>query len=198
MKPRRSLILLKDTLILHPDTLFYYENESNLGYDANIRRLVEKATGHYCFFMGNDDLMTPGALTEVADILLRHSNVGLVLKSYAWFDDLPEKLNQEIRYFHDERELAAGREAISICFRRSGVISGYIVHRDSAQTAATSEFDGTLYYQMHLTASVLAEKCAVSTPKVLVLCRIQNPQSLGRVKRKRGNLFLVDTLPKHG
>src|SRR5258708_14363479 len=54
-----------------PGGFHYYENEKNLGYDANIRNLVEKATGEYCFFMGNDDLMCPGALECVARLLER-------------------------------------------------------------------------------------------------------------------------------
>jgi len=169
-----------------PDTLKYYENETNLGYDANIRNLVEKATGDYCFFMGNDDLMCAGALEHVAGILERHQNVGLVLKSYAWFDEVPEKVNQEVRYFEDERAFAAGTEAIGICFRRSGVISGYIVHRDAAQAAATSKFDGTLYYQMHMTASVLSEKNAIVTPKVLVLCRNSEAPEFGNSDKEKG------------
>jgi glycosyltransferase involved in cell wall biosynthesis len=160
----------------YPGTLRYNENEANLGYDANIRRLVEKASGEYCFFMGNDDLMCPGALSEVAGILARHQNIGLVLKSYAWFDANPEKINQEVRYFGEEREFAPGKEAVRICFRRSGVISGYIVHRDSAHAAATDKFDGSLYYQMHLTANVLVDRRAVCTPKVLVNCRKTAPE----------------------
>lgn len=160
----------------YPGTLHYYENESNLGYDGNIRRLVEKASGEFCFFMGNDDLMSPGALDTVANILYRHQNIGLVLRSYAWFDEVPEKINEEIRYFSEEREFAAGEEAIRICFRRSGVISGYTIHRESAQEVATDRFDGTLFYQMHLTANVLVSRCAVFSPKVLVLCRKAPPE----------------------
>jgi glycosyltransferase involved in cell wall biosynthesis len=169
-----------------PGTIFYYENDSNLGYDANIRNLVDKATGEYCFFMGNDDLMCSGALAHVADIISRHDSAGLVLKSYAWFDNSPEHINQEVRYFNDQRVFAAGREAITICFRRSGVISGYIVHRDKAHAAATDKFDGTLVYQMHLTAHVLADSCAVFTPKVLVLCRNGEPPEFGRSDREKG------------
>jgi len=57
---------------------------------------VEKATGEYCFFMGNDDVMCPGALENVAGVLERHQNVGLVLNNYAWFDSVPERVNQEV------------------------------------------------------------------------------------------------------
>lgn len=178
--------IARDYAERYPCTLRYFENETNFGYDGNIRRLVEKASGEFCFFMGNDDLMCPGALSTVASVLKRHHNVGLVLKSYAWFDEVPEKINQEIRYFAEEREFAPGAEAIRICFRRSGVISGYIVHRASAQAAASAKFDGTLFYQMHLTANVLAARRAVFTPKVLVLCRNNEPPEFGSSKSEKG------------
>lgn len=169
---------------LHPDVIRYYENDENLGYDGNIRNLVARANGTFCFFMGNDDLMCAGALTHVTDILRRHRNAGVILKSYAWFDHTPEAVNQEVRYFSEERSFEAGAEAITICFRRSGVISGYIVDRDAAHAAATDRFDGTLYYQMHLTASVLKSKVAVFSPQVLVLCRNGEPPDFGNSSKE--------------
>jgi abequosyltransferase len=178
--------IARDCAVRYPRSLRYHQNELNLGYDANIRRLVEQAAGEYCFFMGNDDLMCPGALSTVAGILERHTNVGLVLKSYAWFDESPAKINQEVRYFSEEHEFAPGRDAIRICFRRSGVISGYIVHRDSAHASATDKFDGTLYYQMHLTANALVDRCAVCTPQVLVLCRNGEPPEFGSSVSEKG------------
>jgi glycosyltransferase involved in cell wall biosynthesis len=170
----------------YPGVLRYFENGVNLGYDGNIRNLVKKASGEFCFFMGNDDIMCEGALENVAEVISRHSNVGLVLKSYAWFDEVPEKINQEVRYFNEETELEAGPVGIRFAFRRSGVISGFIVHRDAAQGAATSKFDGTLYYQMHLTSSVLIHKTVVCTPKVLVLCRNGEPPDFGNSATEKG------------
>ncbi len=154
-----------------PGTIQYFENPKNLGYDGNLRELVAKSKGRYCFFMGNDDIMCPRALQSAADVINRHENVGVVLKSYAWFEGTPDKIMQTVHYFSEEKLLSPGKEAISVCFRRSGVISGYIVDREAAQAAATDRFDGTLFYQMHLTASVLSVKAAVATPTVLVLCR---------------------------
>ncbi len=146
-----------------------------MGYDGNIRNLVAKAAGRFCFFMGNDDLMCPDALENTADIIQRHPNVGLVLKSYICFEDKTQKVVQEIRYVTQETETVAGPPAIRFAFRRSGVISGYIVDRDAAHKAATSKFDGSLYYQMHLTANVLVGKSVVCTPKILVQCRLGEP-----------------------
>ncbi len=170
----------------YPNAVFYYENAHNLGYDANIRNLIDKADGDFCFFMGNDDLLCPGALTTVKSLLNRYHNIGIVLRSYAWFDSEPEHINQEIRYFNEERFFAAGPEAIRTCFRRSGVISGYVVHRKSAAAAATDKFDGCLYYQMHLTANVLAIKNAVFTPELLILCRASEPYEFGNSAAEKG------------
>ena len=170
----------------YPGMLHYFENDENLGYDGNIRNLVKVASGEFCFFMGNDDIMCEGALENVAGVIHRHPNVGLVVKSYAWFDSVPEKVNQEVRYFNEETEFTAGVPAIRFAFRRSGVISGYIVHRDTADEAATGKFDGTLYYQMHLTANVLIGKSAVCTPKVLVLCRNNEPPDFGNSSKEKG------------
>jgi hypothetical protein len=164
----------------------YFENPNNLGYDGNIRNLVAKAEGEFCFFMGNDDIMCPGAMREAAEVIRRYPKIGLVLKSYAWFDETPDRVNQVIRWFNEETELAPGVPSIRFAFRRSGVISGYIVHRDSAHAVATTKFDGTLYYQMHLTANVLVNRSAVCTPKVLILCRGNEPPQFGNSAAERG------------
>lgn len=170
----------------HPGMIAYYENEKNLGYDGNIRNLVEKATGEFCFFMGNDDFMCSGALTAVADVIARHPDVGFVLKSYAFSDKSAGHVSQEVRYFSEERKFSKGQEAISFCYRRSGVIAGYIIRRDPAFAAATTKYDGTLYYQMHLTAQVLAEWAAVFTPKVLVICGGDETPDFGNSSEERG------------
>jgi abequosyltransferase len=188
MSPERAKIsaTVQEYQSRYPDVIRYFENRENLGYDGNIRNLVEKASGEFCFFMGNDDVMCSGALENAASVIRRHPSVGLVLKSYGWFDETPENVNQEIRWFNEEREIPGGIPAIRFAFRRSGVISGYIVHRDSADEAATAKFDGTLYYQMHLTANVLIKKTAVCTPKVLILCRGNEPPDFGHSSKEKG------------
>lgn len=178
--------VVRDYQARYPEMLRYFENQDNLGYDANLRNLVQKAAGQFCFFMGNDDIMCPGALQNAADVIRRYPNVGLVLKSYGWFDQTPDKVNQVIRWFNEEKEFPAGVPAIRFAFRRSGVLSGYVVHRDSANEAASAKFDGTLYYQMHLTANVLINKTAVCTPEVLILCRGNGQPEFGNSAKEKG------------
>lgn len=170
----------------YPGVLRYFENTENLGYDGNIRNLVAKAAGQFCFFMGNDDIMCPSALRTAASVIGRYSRAGLIVRGYGLFNEAPEKVSQEIRYFNEEKEFAPGMESIRFAFRRSGVISGYIVHRDAAHEVATNRFDGTLYYQMHLTANVLIRKAVVCIPNVLVLCRGDEPPDFGNSAKEKG------------
>ena len=167
-------------------TLRYSEAPHNLGYDGNLRRLLSLARGEFCFFLGNDDVLAPGALRICLAHLRAQPQVGLVLRGYAWFRGTTENIVGSVRYATKTTLLAAGAEALTVCFRRSGVISGYIVATDLAQAAATARFDGTLYYQMHLTASVCAVRPALIVAEILVLCRDETPPDFGAADSERG------------
>lgn len=154
-----------------PGKINYHENEKNLGYDGNIRNLIEKSTGEYCFFMGNDDLMCEGALGKVAQALSRHPNVGVLLRSYAAFDGEPTNIVQTFRYFEKELFFQNGQDTITTMYRRSVVIPGMVLHREESLKYSTNIFDGTLLYQLYLVANILVNKNAVFLPDIIVLYR---------------------------
>lgn len=181
--------------IIRPGVMRYFENPENLGYDGNIRNLVEKSQGEYCLFMGNDDLMCEGALTAVANAVETYQDVGVVLRSYAAFDETPDNINQEFRYFDTEAFFPAGAETISTIYRRSVVISGMVIHRDSALKYATSRFDGSLLYQLYLVASILCDKNAVFLPKILVLYRNGGIPDFGNSEKERGKFVPTAQTP---
>lgn len=170
----------------HPGRIRYLENEENLGYDRNLRRLVEHAQGDYVLLVGNDDLLAPGALGCVAAAIARHPDVGVVVRSYASFDDDPQTINQVFRYFDSERFFPAGPESIVTVFRRSVVISGVTFHRAAAQSLATDKVDGTLLYQIYLVARIAARMNAVFVPQVIALYRNGGIPEFGNAPTERG------------
>lgn len=174
----------------------YVENARNLGYDGNLRSLVTHASGKYCLFMGNDDLMCERALAKIGSALIRHPDVGVLLRSYADFDDTPDRINQEFRYFPDERFFPAGKDTITTVFRRSVVISGMVVHRAAAQAVATARFDGGLLYQLWLVANILVEKNAVYLPDIVVLRRNGIPPDFGQAEAERGRFVPQNQTPE--
>ncbi|MBI3562318.1 MAG: glycosyltransferase family 2 protein [Gammaproteobacteria bacterium] len=169
-----------------PGLFRYFENEHNLGYDGNIRNLIEKASGDYCLFMGNDDLMYPGALATVASTIARYENVGVLLRTYASFNESPENIDQVFRYFQSEIFFPAGSETITTFYRRSVVISGMVIQRKEALKYSTPQFDGTLLYQLYLVANVLTRMNGVFVPQILALYRNGGIPDFGNSEKEKG------------
>lgn len=170
----------------YPDRIHYYENPTNLGFDGNLRNVFARATGDYCFIMGNDDLLCDNALAITASAIDRYPNVGVLLRSYAWFDKSPDKLSQIVKYFPRERFFPAGATTVATFYRRVGAISGIVIHRTQALKYDTPVYDGTLFYQMHMAANVLLDMNGVYVPETLVLCRNSEPPDFGNSPNEKG------------
>jgi abequosyltransferase len=171
--PERHLIrtVVERYSALYPNQIRYFENENNLGYDANMRSLIERARGEYCLFMGNDDLMCPGAIKIISDIISRYPKVGVFLRSFAAFEGNPGNIVQTFRYFDKELFFPAGARSISTFYKRSVVIPGVTLHREAALQFATDKFDGTLLYQIYLIANILVEWNGVFSPEIVAWYR---------------------------
>lgn len=177
-------------------TIRYIENEENLGYDRNLRQLIAHSRGEYCLFMGNDDLLCPGALQTISSAISRHEGCGVVVRSYASFDKDPRQPKQIFRYFPDEFSLPCGQQAITVAFRRSVVISGLVIGRDAAAAVASDRFDGTLLYQLYLVGLVLADSGVVFTPEIIALRRDGTPPDFGWSEPERGKFVPGDQTPE--
>lgn len=180
----------------YPTQITYHENEENLGYDANIRNLVSRATGEYCLFMGNDDILCKDALQLIGNALRKYPNVGVVLRSYATFDTSPNEIVQTFRYFEKESFFPAGTETIATFYRRCVVIPGVTIHRATAEKFATSQFDGYLLYQLHLVSHVLAERNGVFLPEIVTLYRNGGIPYFGNSKAERGKFVPTAHTPE--
>lgn len=170
----------------YPGRLSYHENVENLGYDGNLRRLVEVATGDYVVFMGNDDLMARGALSAMANAVRRYPQVGVILRSYASFKTSPDDPVQTFRYFDSDAFFPAGAATITTFFRRCVFISGMVVRREIALAFSTDRFDGTLLYQQHLVGEILARENGIYLAKVVSFHRLGGTPDFGNSLVERG------------
>jgi abequosyltransferase len=156
--------------------LRFIENEKNLGYDRNLRKTIDNATGEYVVLMGDDDVLAPDALTKIEGILKRHPDVGYVMRSYSTFVTRPEEVVQVHRYYPKEMRFEPGKKAIVPLFHRSVLVSGLVIHRESALKYRTEKVDGTLYYQLYIISMILSQMPCVSTPEILVYNRLIGPE----------------------
>ncbi|MBU2623838.1 MAG: glycosyltransferase [Proteobacteria bacterium] len=130
----------------------YKENPSNLGYDGNLRRLVEMAQGQFVMFMGDDDLFINGALDRFIAFLTEHKDKKYFLRSY--ISKHPDGRVEQFRYLPVKTVFPLGEKSVAWLFKRSVTICGFTIARDDAFKVSTSELDGTLLYQVYLMAQI--------------------------------------------
>lgn len=130
----------------------YYENTTNRGFDGNLRRLVECASGEYVMFMGDDDLFVPGALNRFIAFLKQNCDKPYVLRSYLSVH--PDGRTEYFRYLPKSEGLPAGEATVAWLFKRSVSLCGFTISREKALEFSTMDLDGTLLYQIYLMAQV--------------------------------------------
>lgn len=139
----------------HSKKIRFFRNKVTLGYDGNFRNLISKAEGDYCVYMGDDDLLCPGALSRIGEVIEHNPGIGVIIRSWARAERESKKILEKFRYFEGDRKFLPGRKSVLTLFRRSVSIAGYTVNRHMAQEIATNKFDGTLLYQLYLTGIIV-------------------------------------------
>ena len=133
-------------------TIEYRENDTNLGFDGNLRNLIQHATGKFIIFMGDDDLFVPGKLDMFIKFLEENNNFKYILRSYLTIHK--NGTAEFFRYLPEVKILPAGPKTVAWLFKRSVNLSGFTISRSEALKFATDELDGTLLYQVYLMSQV--------------------------------------------
>ena len=173
----------------------YFENEQTLGYDGNLRSLFARATGDYCVMMGNDDLLCPGSLHTIGTLLAEHPEVVVAIRSYGWFHETPQEVDQTVRYFPATSLFPPGEDTAATFFRRAGVLAGLVIRRADAAAVPTDRFDGTLYYQVYIAAELLLKDHGLYIADTIALCRENKPdfgQSLSEKGKFKPGVYTSD------
>ncbi len=154
MSPRRTEISAKVMEYAnHSDyDVKYYENKENLGYDKNLRELIQKASGEYIIFMGDDDWFVPEALDKFIGFLKGHRELGYILKTHILIHD--DGTQELFKYFPESIFFEKGEDAYLSLFRKSVFISGFTFKREYSLNYLVDCFDGTLLFQLYILAEI--------------------------------------------
>ena len=58
-------------------------NSANLGHIANLHKVIKMASGAYCWLMGDDDHIVPGALKKIVKIIAANPGAGFFYVNYS-------------------------------------------------------------------------------------------------------------------
>lgn len=181
--------------------LVYSKNNENIGADRNYLRVVELATGDYCWLMGSDDTINSGAVSCIIselcfefDILLCNRincDINLVpIKSQLWLSSNTRDRKFNFKYIDELREYLHRACSIGALF---SYLSSIIVKRSAWKSIKCDDsFIGTAYVHVYILLSQMMSGATlkyITAP--LVLCRGENDSfaSEGIVKRMLLDLY---------
>ena len=170
---------------------------ANLGYDGNLRFLIDHAEGQYCVFMGDDDLWCAGALRQLAKVTDANPELGVILRAWQSISKGTGEVLGVHRYFPSDRTFNPGPATVAAFFRRSVFISGLAVRTDAARAIRTSEFDGTLLYQLHLVGNILMTMPGYYLSRMTAIRRVGGEHYFGSSVSERERFVPQQLTPEH-
>jgi len=177
----------------------FHANERNLGFDGNVRRVIELSEGEFTLFMGDDDLLRPGALRRVGNVIRDNPGLGVILRAYEQVDFETGQRIELFRYFAEDRRFPPGPPTMRTFFRRCVSIAGFTIHTASARRFTTDRFDGTLLYQLYVGTRVVQERGGYFISDVLTSMRKDNRQRhfFGSASAEKGLFAPGQLTPEH-
>jgi glycosyltransferase involved in cell wall biosynthesis len=133
--------------------LVYHRHEKNVGFDANLRKSLELASGDYLMLLGNDDtLATPDAVAAMIQFLTGNGQPAIGFCNY--FDDgKPDAV-----YSRASRTgvIGTGVDTALKYYRSFSFVAGVIFRKDIFHQHNTAKVDGSIYVQMYLAARIIS------------------------------------------
>jgi glycosyltransferase involved in cell wall biosynthesis len=170
---------------------------SNLGYDGNLRFLIDHAEGRYCVFMGDDDLWCAGALQKFTKATDANPDLGVILRAWQTISKDTGEVLDVHRYFPGDRLFEPGPETVAAFFRRSVFISGLAIRTDAARAIRTRDFDGTLLYQLHLVGNILMTMPGYYLSQMTAIRRAGGDHYFGSSVSERARFVPRQLAPEH-
>jgi hypothetical protein len=149
--------------------------------------------------MGDDDLLRPGALRRVGDVIREYPDLGVILRAYENVDFETGQRIELYRYFAEDRRFPPGPPTMRTFFRRCVAIAGFTIHTASARRFATNRFDGTLLYQLYVGTRVVQERSGYFISDVLTAMRKDDRQRhfFGSASAEKGLFAPGQLTPEH-
>ena len=135
-------------------TLRYHRNDSNLGINENIRRVVELADTDYVWLVGEDDFFLAGALAKVC-AAIEAADGPFVMCNYALVGDEESTARRVALDVSVDAALTA-EAFIRRHLWSAGFIGGCVIHLGTWRRVASDRYHGTYYAHVGHIVEMLA------------------------------------------
>lgn len=131
----------------------YHRFETNQGYDRNLRKSMELASGNYCFVLGNDDSLSDnGAIIRLATFLETNNypDVGFCNSS-----DYVNTHDVQIRA-KTTQVIGSGANVALKYYSSFSFVAGLIFKKQAFDQYNTDAYDKSIYVQIYLATAIIA------------------------------------------
>jgi abequosyltransferase len=163
----------------------YHENDRNLGYDGNLRKVIGVSSSPWVMLMGNDDLLLPECIEIAVRYIKGNPQVQMISRSFVMFEGSLNKRLGVSRLVMDDQVFVAGKSSPAMFFRACGFVGGLMVNQKWGSENATGQYDGSLYYQVYLGALAFCQGGIGYISKPIVASRAGNPPLFGSASPER-------------
>jgi glycosyltransferase involved in cell wall biosynthesis len=101
-------------------------NQVNLGSIGNIYYLLENVNSEYVWFLSDDDVLVPGILKRLIEILTVNQPLSYVFLNFTTFVNNPDICKDIVDLDHYFGYFSEGKECLIDLFKRNGPISMFI------------------------------------------------------------------------
>lgn len=133
--------------------LVYHRFNENQGYDRNLRKSMEIASGDYCFILGNDDSLNgPNAMSKLAQFLLNNQfpDVGFCNSA-----DYLNRHETQMRA-HESAVIGTGAAVAMKYYSSFSFVAGLIFKKTAFEKYNTDAYDKSIYVQIYIATAIMS------------------------------------------
>jgi glycosyltransferase involved in cell wall biosynthesis len=176
------LSFIKET----PYKTIFNSNKENLGFDRNLRKLIDLANGEYLLFLTDDDAIMEGKLDELIKLI---PSLDFSVGFTPYYDCIS---NTYERKFKTTTQIVSGMDSVAKYLYSSILLSGLIFKKSKIPNYDAELFKDLIYSQVYLFASVLRKNkgCYIDIPIIQYIGDGEN--SFGKNDASVKNELLAD------
>ena len=153
--------------------LQYYRNETNIGAERNILKLLQYASGDYVILMTDDAFLNQNGISEILRIIQDHPDVGVILSAKNLIDDKSNEPFSDVP-LGTSRLLKAGPESLLALWLVSGFLPGTVIRRDLIDIEGFRRHMSSMSPQLYIAGSAMKRAPAYYTEVQLLTCTVCN------------------------
>lgn len=134
-----------------PYKLVFNTNKKNLGFDRNLRKLIDIANGEYLLFVTDDDSLIETKLDDLIKVIL---SIDFSVAFTPYFDCVTNKYERKL---NSTQLIPAGMNSVRRHLYSSILLSGLIFKKSNIPNYDIKFFENLIYSQVYLFAYILRE-----------------------------------------